>query len=1128
MGPVVNLASRLQGQAAPGQILVGEATHRHTHRAFLFSSRSLELKGMVQPVVAYAVERALSRPEKARGIEGLRAELVGRDPELACLKEALAEVRRGRGRMVSLIGEAGVGKSRLVSELKQRALAPSEDGPTPLWLEGRCLELGMSASYWLFIDLFRAYLAFAADENERQHAERLVAALRALVEEGHLSEDRLEEIGPLLGKMLSLRFGTEWDERLKNASPEQIKHQTFLAIRDLILTLAKRRPVILVCEDIHWADSLSLDVISLLMESLTPAPLLLLCVYRPEREYKCRHLSTIAARKCPERYTENSLRELTPPQCRCLVESLLTIENLPTSLKDLILEKSRGNPFFVEEVVRSLIASGMVYQEGEIWRAKEGIETVGVPESVQSVILSRVDRLEREPREVLERAAVIGRLFRRRLLERTTAQATELEHALRELQDQALIYQERMVPEEEYSFKHVLTQETIYQNILRRRRVVFHQQVAEAIETLYPDALEEFYEQLAYHYERSGADEKAIEYLLKAGEKNERSYLNEEAIGCLDRALKRLEGRDGAAKWQRQQLQALSGLGRIHHRLRNEAEAERCFRQAIEIGAAIGAAPRERVRLYWWLADVLWWRNRFTEIPQLAEEGLALLGSDTQSVEAALMHETLALGHGKAGDEDRSNEFVRRNKAFLDQLPYSEELRHAYSQVIWYSLGESDEEATRWLQSLERSARQHHDLKALAQVHGIASKLLDLQGDIHGAIARQQQELELFTKTGDAKFVGSNLLWLGNSYLAIGDLATACAYVDRALAAEEEEISQTTLAACQITVPLFLSLGDGERAVDACRKVIPLHREAGLTGMWPTLSLGRAYLRDGKPREALPHLQEALSLLQADSPLLPAALTQILSSLEEACEDPEQFRALCRRYQEEHPEVRRATSFHWFLEPTEPAPFARQELCEPFLSPLAPAWVWHDPFGDCRFHLEEGLEIEAANNRDLWERNQSAPRVLRTASGSFAIETISVPHSEARPAIGGLLIWKDPRNFIRLDRGLGGPFEISLTADVEGSHLLLGRGRLPAERALLRLERIGEHVNALCRGAPAHEADACKEEWFTVGSVEFPVTDPVEVGLHAIGAIDRTIYPGAHPEGTAIRFETFELWGGGG
>jgi predicted ATPase len=253
------------------------------------------------------------------------------------------------------------------------------------------------------------------------------------------------------------------------------------------------------------------------MDALRLAPLFLACVYRPEREHKCWHLGAIAQRKCPERYTELHLRELTPQQSRRLVESLLHIEALPATVKEQILTKAQGNPFFVEEVVRSLIDAGLVFHDGEVWRAREDIATVGVPTSIQSVILSRVDRLDQEVKYVLQSASVIGRLFRRRLVAYVTQKEAELDRALAELEDRQLIYEERAIPEEEYSFQHVLTQETVYQNILRRRRPAFHRQVAEALEALYQDSLEEHYEQLAYHYEQARLQEKALFYLERAG-----------------------------------------------------------------------------------------------------------------------------------------------------------------------------------------------------------------------------------------------------------------------------------------------------------------------------------------------------------------------------------------------------------------------------------------------------------------------------------------------------------------------------------------------------------------------------------------------------------------------------------
>jgi class 3 adenylate cyclase len=397
IGPVVNLAARLQDAAEPGQILVGEPTYRLIHRAFAATPLSLSIRGVAQPVTAYSVTEALASPEKARGIEGLRADLVGRDEELARLQAALEAVLAGQGQVVTLIGEAGVGKSRLIAELKEALGAAGR--ASPLWLEGRCVELNMRAGYALFADLFRQYFTWRPGEDDRMRGEQLMASLREFVARGDLPEERAEEMGPLLGNLLSLRCDADGEARLRFAGPEQIRHQTFLALRDFFLALAHRRPLVLVFEDLHWADSLSLDVISLLMESLPGAPMLLLCVYRPEPKHRCWRLATIAAQKCPACFTDLHLRELPPPYGQRLVESLLDVDELPDGVKALILEKSRGNPFYVEEIIRSLIAAGFLYREGPGWRARETSASFPLPELRSTHLEARRDT--REPKHRL-------------------------------------------------------------------------------------------------------------------------------------------------------------------------------------------------------------------------------------------------------------------------------------------------------------------------------------------------------------------------------------------------------------------------------------------------------------------------------------------------------------------------------------------------------------------------------------------------------------------------------------------------------------------------------------------------------------------------------------------------------
>jgi hypothetical protein len=266
-------------------------------------------------------------------------------------------------------------------------------------------------------------------------------------------------------------------------------------------------------------------------------------------------------------------------------------------------------------------------------------------------------------------------------------------------------------------------------------------------------------------------------------------------------------------------------------------------------------------------------------------------------------------------------------------------------------------------------------------------------------------------------------------------------------------------------------------------------------------------------------------------------VASVVSGLEEAHEDSEAFRAFCRRFREEHPEAGDSPFTQWFLEPgTVRAVRGPPLQLDEFVVPLSSDWVWQDPFGDCTFTVHNGLEIHAANGRNLWYLNLSAPRMLQQVSGDWAVQTVCGPASEEKPAVGGLVLWKDKENYLRLDRGTIGEHEILFAGCLENRDVAIGRGRLPFEesasqqvsksanrpigqpssRVFLRLERVGDRVDALC------SADG--ENWFTVGGVAFPVEDPVQVGLHAIGSIDRATYRGAHPDGTAIRFESFQLW----
>ncbi len=1158
IGPAADLAARLREMAQPEQILAGPMTYRQIRRAF--ACGPLAPAGMGGRMVkAYAVAEALAHPEKARGIEGRRVAMIGREAELRTLLDRLTLVQSGQGQVVALIGEAGVGKSRLIAELKARALTPAGNpGGAPLdglprasadrvlWLEGRCLDMGHAAGYSPFLDMLHTYFAWGSGDDERTRGERIVAAVQSLVQHGALSPERGEEMLPVLGALLSGRFDDRRDDRLKTAGPEQIKYETFLTLRDLIVALARLQPTILVLEDLHWADSLSLDVTGLLMEAATTTQLLLVCIYRPTREHRSRHLGAMAARKCHGRYTELHLHDLPPPQSRLLLWSLLQNEQLPRTLKEEILAKTQGNPFFLEEVIRSLVETAQMYHDGTAWRARAEISAVAVPESVQGIILSRVDRLDATSSHVLQCAAVIGRRFHRRLLidvwrgaaagapSLTQDTVAQLDDCLSALEDRQLIYLERTIPEEEYSFQHALTRETVYQNMLRRPRITLHRQVAEAMERIYGDqgTQEDYVEQLAHHYDQACAVDKAIAYLLRAGEKARRSYHNEEAASFFQRMLVLLEGSPIDTSQMDRRLAALQGLAHVCFAVGSVADAEGHFRQALALGRDLGLPSRNLTPLYFWLANLLWWQARFAEMQRLSEEGLALLGDDLESVAGVLMNHTVGLAYIEQGQIDRGNGFFLRNAACLEGVPYDADLKISYGDLIEaYLVVKKDiAAARRWLTLLEALAQHHReDLLLLAWVETHTALFLAMTGDVRGALGHGQRARDAFARCSTTE-EGRSFLGTGQMHLSLGELGSAEEQAARGLSVLESvgaPGSQSDLH--QLLGTTALCRRATETAVAHFQTAARLYRDAAQPWLaaGAAVALGRAFLVQGAYGAAVrafgEAIHESIAVDQTPSPLrcfFGSTLPNALSGIEEASSSVEPVTAIVERLRQEFPAARSLPQTPC-LHPAAAVPFRGRHVRDPLTGSLSAAWCWYDPQGDCSFTAQDGLLIGAANMRDLWHVNLSAPRLLRPApSGDFAVQTIGVPsHTGAdQPAIGGLILWQDPLHYLVLERGRFGAADISFRGCLDNVDCFIGRGRLPADRIWLRLERLGRRVTALC------SADG--QDWLCAGTIEFPTPDGVEVmvGLHAIGAIDRTIYHGAYPEGATIRFTTFEMW----
>ena len=352
----------------------------------------------------------LATPVTTRGIEGVQAPVVGRERELALVREVAGAALAGTGAIVFITGEPGIGKTRLLAEFRELF----DEGPAPRgrprWLEGRCVSYGESMPYWPFRDLVRSWLGVLADEPEL----RVRVALRRNVE--RLFGDRAAEITPYLAAMLGLALEPDAQARLGELSPEALQYRTFEVVRHWLQRLAEDGPVAVALEDLHWADATSLQLLERLLPDTETSALLLVLTLRQERDHPAWRLKEDAARELPHRTTEIALEALSGDAGLDLLRSLVGEGTLPEDMERRILEHAEGNPFFLEELVRSLADAGALVRDGDGWRFDHDVE-VEIPPTVEKVILARIDRLEPQPHTVLMAASVLGRQFGLPLLE---------------------------------------------------------------------------------------------------------------------------------------------------------------------------------------------------------------------------------------------------------------------------------------------------------------------------------------------------------------------------------------------------------------------------------------------------------------------------------------------------------------------------------------------------------------------------------------------------------------------------------------------------------------------------------------------------------------------------------------
>jgi predicted ATPase/class 3 adenylate cyclase len=552
VGDTVNLASRMEGLAEPGTILVTEETFRLVEGLFSFECQGeKKIKGKEKAVKTYRVlTTQASRTRFEVSAEKGLTSFVGRERELDLLLDGLERAREGRGQIFSIVAEAGIGKSRLLHEFGKRIRG--EDCPL---LEGRCLSYGRGMAYHPVIGILRSSLNVHENDEEAEVKRKITEALKRLKTEGGV-------FLPYVLELLSVK-----DSGIEKIliSPDARKNRIIEAFKWLLLTMAGERPLAVVFEDLHWIDKSSEETLRALLEVIPRARILVIVTYRPE---------FIPAWGAKSYHSQITLNRLSNRESLDMVGHLLGSKSLSPDLEELILQKTEGVPLYIEEFIRSFKDLKIMVQKNQSYQLVRGPEAVEVPSTLQDVIMARVDSLPEGSRELLQTASVIDREFRHELIKRAAdLPEQELLSRLSALRNSELLYERDIYPHSSYVFKHALTREVVYDSLLTKRKKLLHEKIGKVMEELYRNNLSEHSDVLAEHFIKSESFEKGAEFARLAGKKARRRSGYHDAISYTYKELFCLEKLPECEAVQKKIINARVTLANYCMNLNDHAEA---------------------------------------------------------------------------------------------------------------------------------------------------------------------------------------------------------------------------------------------------------------------------------------------------------------------------------------------------------------------------------------------------------------------------------------------------------------------------------------------------------------------------------------------------------------------------
>ncbi|MCP4691661.1 MAG: AAA family ATPase [Desulfobacterales bacterium] len=571
IGDTTNLASRLESMAKPGAVLISENTHKRIRGFFDFRPLGkVKIKGKTDLQEVYVLK------ETARGVEsdperGIRSHMVGRGEELDRLLARTRKVIDGEGSIVSIIGEAGIGKSRLLAELKKQAIMSRVT-----LLQGKAISIGRNLSFHPIIDMLKN----AAGINDHDSMAVSREKLKAMV--GRVCGKDADEVRPFVATLVGIRLSDRDAKRMEGIEGEALESLILKNVSFLLSRASERNPLVIVMEDLHWADESSLILLESLYSLTRSHRILLINLFRPEDRIVERGVIHTIKQDPSMDYVEITPRPLDVRKSIDLIDNMLNVKQLHPVVIDTIVSRSGGNPFFIEEVVRSFIDDGAIVMEDGQFVVTEKIDDVHIPYTINDVLMARIDRLEEKTRHLVKIASVIGRNFFYRVISDVAENVRGIDERLAYLKEIQLILERERIEELEYMFKHALAQEAAYDSILRQRRKEMHLMVADSIVSIFSRRPRDFYGVLAYHYSMGEDLEKAETYLVKAGEEALKSSASSEALHYYKNAMELYIKQSGDARDPDKMAALQQNIAIAFHNKGHYSKAVRYFDRALE------------------------------------------------------------------------------------------------------------------------------------------------------------------------------------------------------------------------------------------------------------------------------------------------------------------------------------------------------------------------------------------------------------------------------------------------------------------------------------------------------------------------------------------------------------------